>query len=67
MGPSSVDMDVLLTGFTNSLFLAALGIAMEFHILTQETQSTTESAWLDDPVALGNMVNGFLVAVDALA
>lgn len=56
MGTSSVDMDVFLTGLTNSLFFAALVITVEFHILTKESQTTTESAWLNDPITLGNMI-----------
>jgi len=67
MGTSSVDMDVFLTSLTNSLFFAALVITVEFHILTKEAQTTTESAWLNDPITLGNMVYSFLVAVNTLA
>jgi hypothetical protein len=60
-------MNCLLTCLTLNLLLAALFIAVEFHILPKDSEATSKRAWLEDFLTRANMLNCFLVAINTVA
>ena len=63
---TSVDMNLLLASLALSFFLATLAITVEIHIFAEDAKTAPESARLEHLIALLNVGNGFLVAINAL-